>query len=422
MIPAFDLVVVGGGPGGIAAAAIAGEANLRVCLIDDNPSPGGQIWRGLRADTAHAYPHGPEFMQWMRRLQSTNCEVLPGWRAVDRPAAAALRLEKDGEFRDIGFQRLIIATGARERFLPFPGWTLPGVTGAGGLQALAKGGLDVGGKRVVVAGTGPLLLAIAAGLAGAGAKIAAVYEQSSITRLVRFGFTLATHPEKLAEGVRYRRKISGVLYRTGSWIIRAEGTERIERVIVTNGRKQWAHECDWLACGFHLVPNLELPRLLGCRIVDGCVWVDSLQQSSVASVACIGELTGIGGLEKALLEGQIAGWAAAGREAEARALAPRLVPMRRFAQGLDRAFALRSELRGLPSSETIVCRCEDVAYGEVKECRSWREAKLHTRCGMGACQGRICGSATEFLFNWSRMDARPPILPAAVSVVAAKTD
>jgi NADPH-dependent 2,4-dienoyl-CoA reductase/sulfur reductase-like enzyme len=196
----------------------------------------------------------------------------------------------------------------------------------------------------------------------------------------------------------------------------------VERVTVTDGRKQWTHDCDWLACGFHLVPNLELPCLLGCRIERGYVWVDSLQQSSVPGVACIGELTGIGGLEKALIEGRIAGWAAAECEAEARALQPRLVSMQRFAERLDRAFELRNELRALPTGETLVCRCEDVLYGELSERRSWREAKLHTRCGMGACQGRVCGAAAEFLFDWNATGARPPVFPAAVSVAAAKTN
>jgi len=422
MSASYDVVVAGGGPGGIAAAAVAAEAGMRVCLIDDNASHGGQIWRGYRTDTAQRYPHGGDFLRWTNRLRRTNCDVLSGWRAIDCPAPNTLRLDRDSESRDIVFRRLILATGARERFLPFPGWTLPGVTGAGGLQAFVKAGLDVRGTRVVVAGSGPLLLAIAAGLAHAGAKIVGIYEQAPLPKLIRFGMALAGYPSKLAEGALYRRKLGGVPYRTGSWVVRADGSERIERVTVTDGRKQWAQPCEWLACGFHLVPNLELPRLMGCKIEHGYVSVDSLRQSSVSGVACIGELTGIGGLEKALIEGQIAGWAAAGRDAEARKLEPRLRRMQRFAERLDRAFELRGELRALPTHETLVCRCEDVPYGELQECRSWREAKLHTRCGMGACQGRVCGAAAEFLFDWKATGARPPVFPAAVSVVSAKTN
>lgn len=420
MSAVYDVVVIGAGPGGIAAAVVASEAGLRVCLLDDNVTPGGQIWRGFESGSVELSPHGSKFVEWTNRLRCSTCEVLTGWRAIDRPGPNVLRCECDHEIRDISFRRLILATGARERFVPFPGWTLPGVTGVGGLQSLVKSGLDIRGKGVVVAGTGPLLLAVAAGLANAGARILGIYEQTPIPRLVRFGFTLLRHPDKLAEGSRYRRKLSGVRFQTGTWVVCANGTTRIERVTLTNKRIEWTHECDFLACGFHLVPNLELPHLLGCRIADHYVSVDSFQQTSVSGIACIGELTGIGGLEKALVEGQIAGWVAAGRETEARKLAPRLRTMQRFARGLDRTFQLRSELRGIPAPGTVICRCEDVAYEELKGCRSWREGKLHTRCGMGACQGRVCGPATEFLFDWKQTGVRPPIFPSPVRHVIAK--
>jgi NADPH-dependent 2,4-dienoyl-CoA reductase/sulfur reductase-like enzyme len=136
----------------------------------------------------------------------------------------------------------------------------------------------------------------------------------------------------------------------------------------------------------------------------------------------VGELTGIGGMEKALLEGQIAGWAAAGRDREAQALAPRRRQFERFAMRMDRTFALRPELRALADAETLVCRCEDIPHAALKECGSWREAKLHTRCGMGACQGRICGTAAEFLFGWERVGMRAPVLPAKASTLAAEAE
>jgi D-hydroxyproline dehydrogenase subunit alpha len=418
MSGAFDVVIVGAGPGGISAATIAAEAGLRVCLLDDNRRPGGQIWRGLRGEAAKKHPHGRAFVQWTERLGRTECEVWPGRQVIDCPTSGRLRTEREGEVRDVEYRRLIVATGARERFLPFPGWTLPGIAGAGGLQALVKTGLDVRDKRIVVAGTGPLLLAIAAGLADAGAIIIAIYEQAPMSQLTRFGLSLAAFPRKLVEGFGYLRKLRGVAYRTSCWVKRGEGSTRLERVTITDGRSEWSHDCDWLACGFHLVPNLELPALLGCAMANGYVDVDELQQSSVAGVACVGELTGIGGLEKALMEGEIAGWAAAGHEDEARALSRRMRPMRSFARRLDGAFALREELRGLPGADTVVCRCEDVTYAAAHECGSWREAKLHTRCGMGACQGRICGPQTEFLFGWNYSGARPPVFPATLSSIA----
>jgi len=414
----FDLAVVGAGPGGMAAAAIASEVGLRVCLLDDNRSPGGQIWRGLHPNTSTTNPHGREFSARAERLLRTNCEIWTGSQVIDQPAPNTLRIERDGELRDLSYGKLILATGARERFLPFPGWTLPGITGAGGLQALVKSGLDVRGKRVLVAGTGPLLLAIAAGLRDAGAKIVAIYEQASLKKLTRLGFTLRNHPGKIAEGFGYAKKLRGIRYGTGSWVKSAEGSTRLERVTVTDGRKEWTHECDWLACGFHLVPNLELPLLVGCVVSNGYVTVDDFQRSSVSGIACVGELTGIGGLDKALIEGEIAGWFAAGREDKAHALSPRLRKLRTFARRLDEAFALRKELGALCGPETIICRCEDVASSTLQTCASWREAKLHTRCGMGACQGRICGPATEFLFGWKYGSVRPPVLPASLSSIA----
>jgi NADPH-dependent 2,4-dienoyl-CoA reductase/sulfur reductase-like enzyme len=429
----FDVVVVGAGPGGMAAATVAAEAGRSVCLLDDNASPGGQIWRGFKAETACKYPHGKAVLEWTTRFERSGCGVDQGWQVIDNPKPGLLRLERvdgrgnerggvrDNDRRDVGFEKLILATGARERFLPFPGWTLPGVMGAGGLQALVKSGLDPRGKRVVLAGSGPLLLAVGAGLAVAGACVLGIYEQAPLASLASFAFALLAHPGKLVEGARYRRKTQGAPYRTGTWVVQAEGRGRVERVTLTDGRKQWSVDCDWLGCGFHLVPNLELPRLLGCGIVNGFVAVDRLQQSSVHGVACVGELTGIGGLDKALVEGQIAGYAAAGRATEALRLGPKRQRLQRFAARLDRAFALRPELRTLATAETAVCRCEDVPLSALESCAGWRQAKLHTRCGMGACQGRICGVAAEFLFGWENFSARPPVFPAAVSTLAAET-
>ena len=419
----FDVVVVGAGPGGIAAAAVAAEAGKRVCLLDANPASGGQIWRGISAQNAKSYPHGAKFAAWKSRLDASGCEIWPGWQAVDLVALRRLRVESEAGSRDVEFEQLILATGARERFLPFPGWTMPGVMGVGGAQALVKSGLDPRGKRVIVAGTGPLLLAVAAGLASAGAKIEGIFEQAPLARLARFGmFTMFAQPGKVMEGTRYRLRTFAVPYHLNSWVRQAQGNGRVERVWVSIDGKESAIDCDWLACGFHLVPNLELPRLLGCNIRAGCVTVDDMQQSSVPGVACVGELTGIGGLEKALIEGEIAGWAAAGNPTRAMALNGQRRKQREFALRLDRTFDLRAGLRRLPMAPTVVCRCEDVTHNALAGCAGWREAKLHTRCGMGACQGRICGGATEFLYGWGPADSRPPVYPVRVSTLAAEID
>jgi len=416
------VLVVGAGPAGMAAAAVAAESGCAVTLLDENPATGGQIWRGADADAPHQSAHGYEFAKWSRRLTASGAEFCPGSTVVDHPAPFVLRVERAGHWLDLSFERLILATGARERFLPFPGWTLPGIMGAGGLQALVKAGLPIAGKRVVVAGSGPLLLAVAAALARKGAKIEGIFEQASWPRLTRFGLTLAGHPLKLLEAARYRLQTRAAPYKPGWWVTRAIGRDRLQSVVVTNGHAIREIACDYLACGFHLVPNLELPQLLGCRIEAGYVAANEAQQTSVAGVYCAGEPTGIGGLDKALVEGQIAGLIAAGHLGQAAQFKPTQQKLRHFARQLDAAFAPRSELRTLAAADTVVCRCEDVTRAALEHCVTGRAARLHTRCGMGPCQGRICGPATEFLFGWSVPGVRPPLYPARISTLAARPE
>jgi hypothetical protein len=148
------------------------------------------------------------------------------------------------------------------------------------------------------------------------------------------------------------------------------------------------------------------------------VRVDEYQGTSVPRVYCAGEPTGIGGLELSLTEGQVAGYAAIGRHEAARRLFPARERLRKFAHALNQAFALREELKALPEPETIVCRCEDVSLASLRAYDSWRAAKLQTRCGMGPCQGRICGTATEFLLGWGMDSVRPPVFPARVENLA----
>jgi D-hydroxyproline dehydrogenase subunit alpha len=292
---------------------------------------------------------------------------------------------------------------------------LPGVLGAGGLQALVKTGLPIERKQVVVAGSGPLLLAVAAFLRSRKAEVRLVAEQAGFASILRFGMGLLAQPNKLFQAVSLKARLLGIPCRANCWPLAALGFGRVQSVRMTNGRRTWTEPCDYLACGFGLVPNVELPALLGCRIDHGCVVVDEKLQTSVPGTYAPGEPGGIGGLECSLVEGQIAGYVATGQVEKARSLLPAQRRARRFAAALELAFALRPELKQLPRSETFVCRCEDVPLGQLSACQSWREAKLQTRCGMGPCQGRVCGPALEFLRGWQVESVRPPVAPVRLS-------
>jgi len=398
-----DVVVVGAGPAGLAAAWRVAKSGLAVSVVDDNPAAGGQIWRGEQTK-----PSSEVAQEWLERIRSVDIQMINGARVFQQPEVGVLLAETPEGVCELKFESLVLATGARERFLPFPGWTLPNVMGAGGLQALVKTGLPIEGKRVVVAGSGPLLLAVAAYLRGRGANVLLIAEQASSMQLVRFGIGSFS---KSSQAFALKRQLKGVPYRSGCWVLEAHGTEKLERVTLFRGGEV---VCDYLACGFHLVPNVELAELLGCATEDGCVNVDEYQQTTVKKVYSAGESTGIGGLELSLVEGEIAGLAAAGKREAAQKLFPIRQKHRKFADLLNRTFALRDELKHLAAPETIVCRCEDVTFERLRVQQSWRAAKLQTRCGMGPCQGRVCGGAVEFLFGWRAESVRPPVLPVRV--------
>jgi len=404
-----NILIVGAGPAGLAAAYRVAQSGSAVTVVDDNPDAGGQIWRGEQRKTT-----SPEAAKWFERIRNSKFQFINGARVYEQPEQGILLAEMGEDSCELNYQTLILATGARERFLPFPGWTLPNVFGAGGLQALVKTGLPIEGKKVVIAGSGPLLLAVADYLRRSGADVLLIAEQATRARLARFGFALIGQSGKASQAMKLRRQLSGIPYLTGSWPVAAHGEDRLNRITLRRGGKTWDINCDYLACGFHLVPNLELAELLDCEIEDGAVSVGEFQQTSVANVYCAGETTGIGGLELSLVEGEIAGLAAAGQPTAARELFRLRDKQRQFAAVLNRTFELREELKSLATTETIVCRCEDVTFDRLQSSESWRAAKLHTRCGMGPCQGRICGAAVEFLFGWKTESVRPPVFPVRV--------
>jgi pyruvate/2-oxoglutarate dehydrogenase complex dihydrolipoamide dehydrogenase (E3) component len=256
-------------------------------------------------------------------------------------------------------------------------------------------------------------MAVARSLAQAGARIEGLAEQASAIQLRQFSLGLWRHPGKACQALLFAPQAWRL--HSSSWVLHAEGRDRLEQVVVNYNGQTKTIPCDYLANGFGLVPNVELPALLGCQIEAGRVVVDESLRTNQANLLCAGEVIGIGGVDAAIIEGRIAGHVVANQPEKAEALMPQRRVIRAFATHLEHCFALRSELKTLAETQLMLCRCEDVSVGAVSACHAWGEARLLTRCGMGACQGRVCGAAARFLYGWSSTTARPPLQPTTIA-------
>ncbi|SEF95441.1 Thioredoxin reductase [Actinacidiphila yanglinensis] len=441
-----DVAVVGAGPAGLAAAVEAAEAGLDVALVDAAGQPGGQYWRHF--DERHAapgdargLPGGPVFTDLRARLRalsgSGRVRYLPGrqvWLAtrdddgtftlrttatVSAPVSAAASVPVSAP-ESVTARALILCPGGYDRQLPVPGWDLPGVMAAGGVQALLKGHRTLAGKRAVVAGTGPFLLPVATGLARAGAAVAAVVEANGTLGWSRDPRGAVSAPGKGVEALRYAASMARhrIPYRTGTVIREVLGDGRVEAVrtavLARDGRPAGPEReiaADLVALGWGFTPSLELPLMLGARTrldLDGSlvVVVDALQRSSVEGVYVAGEATGVGGAALAVAEGRLSALALAASTgdpagtAAIRRVRRRIRRARRFAAAMHRAYPVPAGWpRWLPDS-AVVCRCEEVTYGDLRHAHADlgatdpRTLKMLARPGMGWCQGRICGFAT----------------------------
>ncbi|GAA5154935.1 FAD/NAD(P)-binding oxidoreductase [Amycolatopsis dongchuanensis] len=405
-----DIAVLGAGPAGLAAAVAASQAGARVVLLDAGQRVGGQYWRHRDGDTGAGHHHWRE----LQRLRAAAPEFLDG-RQVWHVEPGFTLHTNEGE---VHARTLIVATGAYDRQLPFPGWTLPGVFTAGGAQALLKGQGVTAGRRVVVAGTGPFLLPVAAGLAEAGARVVAVCEAGSPA-----GFARRPPLAKLAEGAGYARTLlkHRIPYRVRTTVVAAHGTGSVQGATIASLDADWnivgtrEVECDAIAVGYGFTPQLEIPLQLGCATrldVDGSLVADAddQQRASVPGVYLAGEVCGVGGAPLSLVEGELAGLHAAFATVGAvpdNARVARLLRKRRqaraFARLLHETHPVRPGWRTWLSEDTQLCRCEEVTVGRVREsivdlgATDARSVKLLARPGMGMCQGRVCGFATSCL-------------------------
>lgn len=459
-----QVVIIGAGPGGLAAARSARAAGADVVLLDSSDYLGGQFWRHLPevrpSRKERILHHGWHRFQALASdlTADPGCEIILGahvWAidAGERPVVQVVIGATDGRDRQrMSFRpsAIVLATGAHDRTLPFPGWDLPGVFTAGAAQALAKGERLAVGERVIVAGAGPFLLPVAQSLAATGSRVVAVMEANRAVPLLRGwlprawqllpaagkGMELAGY---LAGHIRHR-----IPYLLGRTVIAAHGTNSVESVTTARLDSDWVPipgtektiAVDAVCVSHAFTPRLELALAVGCELTpERFVRVDAQQQSSVPGVYAVGELTGIGGVDLALAEGGLAGHFAAGASGTNPALERKRAVFTGFAERIEAAHGIRGGWPAWLTGSTVVCRCEEVSYGSLcstaraTESQSLRSLKLSTRAGLGICQGRVCGRTVEDLLareaglpkltDSASSDRRPIAVPIRIGELAA---
>ncbi len=460
-----DFVVVGGGPGGIAAAIEAARAGVNVTLLDENERPGGQIYRQLEkgfrvTDSAALGNDYEKGLQLLRQFSSLD-DRIRYWNNTqvwgifkDR----TLALARNGTSSSLGFKKLLLATGAYDRPVPFPGWTLPGVFTAGGAQRLVKTDRVLPGERILLAGTGPLQFVLAQQILKAGGGIAAILEAGDLSKNWLQGVKgIWGNWGYLKEGWGYLRQIrkAGVPLLRRHIILEARGQDRVREAVIAAVDENWRSRpgtervvtVDAVCLGYGLVPSVELTLLAGCEHeydlgLGGYVPVrNEDMETTVKDIYAVGDGAGVAGSRVALYEGRIAGLSVARSlgcisDSDARKHSKpfrrSLSRSTRFRKVLDQISMPRPGLSELAKHDTVICRCEEVTFGEIQEALAQdtahiKDLKRMTRVGMGSCQGRMCGPAIIEIMRHRANAApggpgsllpRPPIKPTALRILA----
>jgi len=417
-----DLAIVGGGPAGAAAAIAAAELGLKCLIVERSGSLGGQIVGVQSRKSGARREQDVERTEALcRRLNGSGVELITGATVWNVEPSQVLHLVRGSSHHRVTCHALLVATGARERPMPFAGWTLPGVMTCGAAQRLTAQSGVVPGNRVLVAGRGPLLLRAAAELIEAGVHVVAMVEATGVTHLAVNGLrTLAGSTDRARQAGRYARRLlgAGVPMLFGHVVVEAGGDGPVEWATIApldrgsrpvRDRKR-SMPVDAICVSNGLEPNIELFQALGCELVydvEAQAFFprhDEALRTSVPWVYAAGEVTGIGGAPKSLIEGEIAGIQAAlglgaVQEENVAIRLRKLVRQRRKrlrqARSVDHAYVGPDLYLRIADPDTLACRCEEITLGELRaavlEGNGFpRDAKLRTRIGMGICQGRMC--------------------------------
>ncbi|SFU90941.1 NADPH-dependent 2,4-dienoyl-CoA reductase, sulfur reductase [Polaromonas sp. YR568] len=447
-------VIVGAGPAGVRAAQTLVAHGVRPVVVDEAPRWGGQIYRQPPAgftrakETLYGFEAG--------RADAVHSAMAGILDKIDyRPdtlvwsaEASQLDLLHQGHMSTLPYSHLIVATGATDRVLPFPGWTLPGVYTLGAAQVALKFQGCAIGSRVVFAGTGPLLYLIAYQYAKAGAKVVAVLDTASFADKAAAAPAMLGQPALFAKGLYYLGwlRLHGIAVHQGIELTRATGGDRVQAMHWRKAGRDYQVDCDGVGFGYALRPETQLPDLLGCRfrydkLQRGALPErDAAGRSSVAGVYLAGDGAGIMGADAAEWAGERAALALladAGNTVDASraaSLENRLAGIASFRQGLERAFPFPAGWAAAAPDDLVVCRCEEITAGELRRCvadtgaREMNRLKALTRVGMGRCQGRTCGvAAAEILAHAcaaqpdavGRLRGQSPIKPLPFSAMAA---
>ena len=449
----YDVVVIGAGPAGLAAAATTAEAGLSTLLLDENVGPGGQVWRAIastpvieRDRLGADYWAGADLV---RAVRSSGAEIIQRATVWSLDRHLEIGVSVGGASAFVKARRVVVATGALERPFPIPGWTLPGVMTAGAAQTMLKSSALVPDGRTVIAGQGPLIWLLAAQILRLGGRIDRILdttERRNYFSALPHVFAFLTSPY-FAKGLALMREVRAkVPVVSAVNELAAAGDGQLATVTYVAGGRRETMPADLLLLHQGVVPNVNLAMAAGIehrwdeRQLCWSPVLDPNGSSSIEGIAIAGDGAGIGGAEAAVFRGRIAARAAV--DALAPAAAAKLAPMATLLAGLVRAERGRVFLDTLfrplprfriPSGDTIVCRCEEVTASDILDsvaigATGPNQLKAYRRTGMGPCQGRLCGLTVTELMAQARGKSpqeigyyrlRAPVKPITLAELAA---